>query len=288
MKTRPRAGDEPFRIALYFGGDPSLSTSNTFYLSLFWQMTSLCHERGMECLTFFDTRPMLDQATELPEMAQAVKDGRVDAVIAAMFASDRCVTWLGALGMPCAIHSASKDERVADFDHKQMFRIALRSLADHECESVGIIVSDQFSGVSMLEFVRSLARRFRIKMEYEWMLFHHHNSTDSPEKQGYDLFRSLWSLKKRPQGLIVFPDIVARGVITAVVESRVSQNVRLVLHRNLENPIMVPFEVTWLESSASSLAEALLLQIKRQREGESLKNIQVPFHLFSGVRETDR
>src|ERR1700728_3727045 len=112
MKTRTRTGNEPFRLALYFGGNPSISQSNTFYLSLFWQMTSLCRERGMECLTFFDLRPMLDQATELSEMAQAVKDGRVNAVIAAMLPSDRCVSWLRALGMPCAINYTIKDERV--------------------------------------------------------------------------------------------------------------------------------------------------------------------------------
>ena len=65
------------------------------------------------------------------------------------------------------------------------------------------------------------------------------------EQYGYEEFLKLWSLPEKPEGLIVFPDTVARRMLLALREKhvRVPEELKLVLHKNESLDLFCPLPV---------------------------------------------
>jgi len=278
---------KPLRIVIYMGADPSADAHNVFYLNLFWKIMLLCRERKIECEPLIDSRPIYRQTEISPDLANALKNGAYDGLILTMISMHH-ERALKSCHVPFAVQTLDKSDSSVEYDHRQMIRIALRRLADLGCQSVGLILPEDLADASMLDYIKSISSRLSLNVEYEWMLISR-QARQAPEEEGHKLFHALWSLKKRPQGLIVWPDLMVRGVITAIIERRVlvPRDLKLVLHRNAESPIMEPFPVDWAESSVGPMAEGLLLQIMKQINGESTKRIKIPFRIVSEDASSD-
>ena len=86
----------------------------------------------------------------------------------------------------------------------------------------------------------------------------------------------------KPDGLVVFPDLAARGVITAALACGPAayQGLKFVFHRNAHTQILCPFRATWLVSEEDLVAQALIALIERQFAGQPV----APVHLGYTVR----
>ena len=89
----------------------------------------------------------------------------------------------------------------------------------------------------------------------------------------------MWSLPEKPEGLIVYPDTVARGLVVALREKqvRVPEELKLVLHKNESLGLLCPMPVTFMVSSEREMARALIGQVQKQFRGESCEPIYLPF-----------
>jgi DNA-binding LacI/PurR family transcriptional regulator len=103
---------------------------------------------------------------------------------------------------------------------------------------------------------------------------------------GYREFQRLWSLPQKPEGLIVFPDMVAAGATIAALElgvSAVTSQMKFVFHRNAGVRFLCPLSVTWAISDEALLAKGLIRMIERQFAGEKITPENLPFRFKEGT-----
>jgi DNA-binding LacI/PurR family transcriptional regulator len=98
---------------------------------------------------------------------------------------------------------------------------------------------------------------------------------------GYNQFKSLWALSKHPDGLLINPDVCARGAVAACIELGVNvpRDLKLVLHRNAEVKFLCPLSVSWIEMNATQVAEAAVEQVLKQFNGQPVQPFVQPFRL---------
>jgi DNA-binding LacI/PurR family transcriptional regulator len=86
--------------------------------------------------------------------------------------------------------------------------------------------------------------------------------------------------------LIVYPDVLVRGVITAILELGIevaTPNMKFIFHRNAHIAQFCPFAVTWVVSDEDAWAEALIRVVEKQFDGEKISPVRIPFSLEENV-----
>ena len=91
------------------------------------------------------------------------------------------------------------------------------------------------------------------------------------ERFGYESFNSIWRNRGRPDGLVVFTDIAARGVLVAASQQQalMPDELSLVLHRNAEVGLFCPYPAAYMDARTAPVAEGLLDILERQLRGEN-------------------
>ncbi|WP_269523268.1 substrate-binding domain-containing protein [Coraliomargarita parva] len=265
------------RVVVYSGADARKQQSSLFYLHLFWAIMERGRQLGFEMVPLMDTRPEKNRYGAPPENAQVQKGGAVDGYIAIM-AYESMVEWIRDSGVPMTIlHGSSVD---VVFDSRGMIEKAVRRLAELGCRSVGLMIPSEPANSKVLEMLDDLSAEIGININYEWIIV----SREAMETKGYHQFESLWDLKSRPDGLFIYPDVTARGVVSAIVERhvRVPEDLKLILHRNVESPYLVPFPCDWMEVSVNPIADALLQALQVKLRGETPERQLIEFHLVKG------
>jgi DNA-binding LacI/PurR family transcriptional regulator len=98
------------------------------------------------------------------------------------------------------------------------------------------------------------------------------------ENMGYTKTRILLAERPNMDGLIVYPDSIARGVACALLESGATgRTIHAAFHRNREIPFFCPLPVCWIESSASDVASALFEKVHNPNSSLS-KSSLLTFH----------
>ncbi len=267
------------RVILYCGGDPAQSAHSFFFLSLVWKLMMEGKRRGLEIVPVMDSRPP-NRLDSMPQEVSALLEKRgIDGIIGVML-YETMVEWIASTGLPYSALFGGNPPNHLSFDDPQMIDLAFARLSELGCKSAGLMVPMQVATADVLEHVEEAARRFGMEVNYESILV----SRNSRELGGYSDFLSLWGMPKRPEGLIVFPDVTARGVLTAILERgvKVPEELKLILHRNAEAPYSAPVPCDWVENSGGAMAEALVDQLEAQWEGREPKKIRVPFRLVAG------
>ena len=104
---------------------------------------------------------------------------------------------------------------------------------------------------------------------------------------GYKEFHSLWSLPDRPEAVVVFPDMVVRGVVAAVLELGVhrSNDVKFCFHRNSHVEVLCPFPALWAVNDGGRVADGLIDLVRRQHAGETVSPVKLSleFQTSSGT-----
>jgi DNA-binding LacI/PurR family transcriptional regulator len=266
------------RVAIYVGGDPKRDPS-MFYLNLLWLLMSQGQARGWEMVPMVELRSPSMAVLPPPELARLAAQRPVDGVVGFMV-YESATRWMEESGVPWAAMLGSKRDNYVDLDYDGMLRSGLTRLAELGCKSAGLIIPAMHTGAKRLEWIDAEAERLGIVVNYEWIIV----TRESQEQSGYDDMCALWALKHRPEGLLVFPDRTARGVVSAILEKqiRVPDDLKLVLHRNAESPYMVPMVCDWVEVSVGEIARALLDSLEDAWTGRPQKCRSVPLTLIKG------
>ena len=79
--------------------------------------------------------------------------------------------------------------------------------------------------------------------------------------------------------MIIFPDTIAKGAITAILSEAVAvpKDLKLVFHRNEGRPVLCPLEASWLVTDVGKIAESLIGLLETQLSGLPAKSIIVPY-----------
>ena len=97
------------------------------------------------------------------------------------------------------------------------------------------------------------------------------NRNQSLEQMGYDLFTQLWQQESKPEVLLVYPDIVARGAVSAILQQNVSvpEELKLVFHKNNEVNLFHPFPAAHVITDVSKVSNSFMNQLKDYMVGKT-------------------
>lgn len=267
-------------VGLYFGTQFWRSFSDGFYSTLFGILTERMDEQGIKSQLWIDHRAAAEQSTPWAPLLKAVDKREVQGVIATMV-TGHDVSWLQKLPVPLALAwgwGAGNPASVTN-DLGQMIEVSVKRLKELKCRSVGIIAKE----AKLLELFRIEAEKTGLSIKPEWIK----TPQDSvvSEKAGSALFSELWEQKSRPQGLLVFPDVMARGVMVAMLEKQVSipRDLKAIFHANAEMAFYCPLPVEWVVTRATRLADALIDSIKAQVAGQKVRPVLLPLELMSSA-----
>ncbi len=253
--------------------------------------------RGLETEVWIDPRPSPQDETPWPAFAQAAEQRRFQVLIVPCTDHPH-LGWQTKLPVPAAFQATAHIPNRVEMDRPQMAELGLRALARQGCRSVGLIAPwpttvrrDPAHNPHQAFFERfnDLSRDLGLRVQNRWMrlLRHEDDKRDrSQEAYGYTEFNQLWRGDDRPEGLVVFPDMVARGVITALLEKqvRVPAELKLVLAKNEGVELLCPVPATLLVSSERAIARALIEQVEKQLRGEPCDPILLPFRAVASRR----
>jgi DNA-binding LacI/PurR family transcriptional regulator len=273
--------------AIYATGDYLGATEDSFRREMNRQLQLQLTARHVQVENFLDSRPRDQRREPLPALRRAVESNEVQALLVVGCDQDTA-PWLQTLPVASSFTGGDNIPNRVHIDRAQMLRLGLRQLQDRGCRTVGLICSIQNSRhLTAKSAERHFYRHFidilgelGLTTRDDWMLV---PDTWQPaiESYGYSSFRSLWERSEHPDGLLVFPDTAARGVMTAALELgvRVPKDVQMVFHRNSGVDIACPLPVTWVESDTAAWAKAMIDQIRRQKAGQPVSKRIIDFRV---------
>jgi len=223
---------------------------------------------------FVDSRPEAEQTSLLPALTDAIRLRRVQCLVAPTLNGFDAPA-LARLRLPSAFTVNPSSTSQVIFDMKSMLREAARELASQGCRSIGLISHIMPDSPTELmarfyEFFDQAAREHGLTTRKEWIRRPERATTEF-ERYGYHQFKALWNQPELPDGVVVYPDTVVRGVIAAVLELGVNEipaRMKFVFHRNDFSHPLCPFSATWAVSDVERVAAELIKLIQLQFAGE--------------------
>jgi DNA-binding LacI/PurR family transcriptional regulator len=247
-------------------------------------------ERSVQITLWMDPRPEREQRKPWPALNRIIRNRRIQGLIAPLV-NDCDLTWLRKLPVPLACHRRDGHPGEVHSDLRGLVAMGVRQLARRGCRRIGILSTVEAEAEAGKTLPPDLADYYQ---HFQQLVVEHGLETRpqwicaprsyqyAKEKWGYERFRQLWSEAEHPEGLIVFSDVAVRGVVTAILERRVSvpQELKLVMHRNREVGLVCPLPADWVEFRAVETADALVAQLERQLAGEPANPIVLPAKLI--------
>jgi DNA-binding LacI/PurR family transcriptional regulator len=259
--------------------------STAFERSLHMSLLEEFQRIGKATQVFLDSRPLADQATLLPSLDRAVRERRIQCLVTPTL-NPVCFPALARLTIPTVFPENSTSLHRIGNDFDDLFRKTARKLAEQGCRSAGILgaVNPKYPSRSFAMFYRqfeAIMREEGLTTRADWILKPEGRVSDH-EMYGYTQFMDFWKQSEKPDGFIVYPDTVARGVITAILELGIhseAQRVKFIFHRNANIKLLCPFPMTWIVSNENTLAKWMVRNLEEQFKGEAPASILLPYEL---------
>ncbi|XHR30475.1 MAG: GntR family transcriptional regulator [Chthoniobacteraceae bacterium] len=274
-------------VGIYFGRNFLQGRETAFYQELYRILAGTLDSRRIKHEFWLDTRSEAKHCEPLADLQKAVSQRTLQGLIVGVTNREE-LPWLTKLGVPLAVCGSAPVPYSVEWDFVQMMRLALGDLKRQGCGSVGVVlpVPASFSGsleAKAPEGIHLLLQSFlKVVQEYQletrdaWVRIPEGQiSTRDHEEYGYQQFQELWKQAERPDGLLVYPDTVVRGCVTAILQERLSVpgDLKLVLHRNEGIPVSCPFPASWLVSEVGLMASSLISQVDLQLAGKAVSPI---------------
>lgn len=282
-------------VGVYDTNAVELHTEMAFGRALTVALRGLLKTSGLDTRMFVDLRSRQEKDTPHPEVVRACERGDIQSLIM-LGASQGIVRWVEKLPVPTTFLSESRPDGVTT-EGAQFMDAAVRELARQGCRSVGLIAPITANTRCAVPHAASLpaflnaASGLKLKTHASWIQT---RASETPavfshEQYGYERFMRLWRPTPHPDGLVVFDDVTARGVVSAILERgvRVPDELRLVFHRNKEIPFHCPVRATFLELSVRECAAAIIEHMRRQFHDRVGERVVVPFRFSSGRRVSE-
>ncbi len=282
-------------VGIYYGGDFRTNTSTGFIRNLHFSMLDQLQRLKKRAHVFIDHRPDYKQKSVMPAVMKAIAERRIQALISPSINHFNCQA-LAELALPTAFISNPFSSKNTDFDTEQLFREGMRQLSAQGCRSVGLISNlwlsdsdtpaEQGYQKSYYDHFHQAAEAAEVATRDEWIL-RPDDFVHDLEKHGYDEMKKMLRLREKPDGIIVLPDMVAIGVVIAVLElgrTTAPKPMKFVFHRNAHIRLLCPFPVTWAISDEDVLAQGLIRMLQRQFDGKKVSPSRLPYIFKQGGR----
>ena len=237
-----------------------------FHRQVFMALHDILAARGVHTTVWFEHRRDEKTRTPLPAVIRAVRQEEIQGVIA-LNADIHSAGWLSELPVPVTGMEKHLPHHV-QLNPASFFELAAGRLRAEGCRTAGLISPLSSSDLEFYRPYRQALDRNKLDSRVEW------TRADRPypqsmEQFGYDQFLELWSQEARPDGLIVFPDVAARGALLAVstLGVKVPRDIKLVFQRNVEVPFTCPLPVSFVDNSCRACAVALIGQLELLHRG---------------------
>ncbi len=275
------------RVAVYCGHEFIDEPQYAFTRELCGQLQRQYAEAGIETRLFTDTRPEAEQGEPLPELKDAVAQHQVQGIVVPLCGHDSRRSLEG-LGLPIAFVHGGVANGVG-FSTRQLLDLSLGRLRDVGCTTVGLVSPDL--GVTNVEgdrhsisdlFVEKAAA-LGLRTEDDWVDVRKVDGRGH-EAFGYDAMTTLWQREARPEGLLVYPDTVARGVTMAILEQgiRVPDDLKLIFHHNTGIEWPCPPAVDWVVTDVAQWAAEMIAIVQRQVKGKPVEPVVLEYELRGG------
>ena len=268
---------------LYFRR-PLSRADSAFYQVLSQELRRKLAEAGVKVRVWSDERDENEFSGPPDSLSKAMEKREIQGLIAPLV-SGPDLDWLKKTPVPSAVVTTDMTmKNGVGGSFRQMLRLGLEELRRQGCRSVGIISSmlphAEDPRSSELDFYRAsadIAGELGMKIHNEWILSPA-EFTPHFAHFGHEQFHALWDLPERPEGLLVYPDEVVAGVITAVLERRVRlpQDLKVAFHVNDLIPYVCPFEATFLCTEVGAIVDSLIELVQTQLAGNVASPVQVP------------
>jgi DNA-binding LacI/PurR family transcriptional regulator len=252
--------------------------SDNYPCSVYIALSEILRKEGIRMEAFVDP-VSLEDSDHLPEeLTRAVRARKFQAIFSLI--SDRRAGWIAKLGLPAA--SSGGDIAVSvSFDQKEIVRKSLGELRSRGCRSIGIITNMRISHTDDKPFFQIFTRECAkqgLELREEWIRNPVEYTTNCKTAEfGFRELLTLWSMKRRPQGLIVYPDIIVPGVVSAAfklgLDSR--RDISFLFHKNAGNAPFCPFDVSWVVSDPSATAKAMFDLVRQQVAGKKVSPVSI-------------
>jgi DNA-binding LacI/PurR family transcriptional regulator len=266
---------------------PFSRADSAFYQALGSELRRKLGEKGVKVRVWTDEREEAEQGEPIESLKRAMEKREIQALIAPVICGND-VGWIKACEIPTAVMTGDLSIKSGvSLDFLTILRLGLTELRKQGVRTVGVINSllmqDGASSSSVANFYPSLVEIMHevgLETRNEWIRLAR-EYTQHFSNFGHRQFHELWELPQRPEGLIVFPDGVAVGVITAILERRIEvpQALKVVFHANDLLPYVCPFKALFLQTEVGRIADALLETVYTQLAGGKVRPVQVPLSL---------
>lgn len=269
---------------IYHAFDISSGQHTAFGRYLHFSLLQQLGRLKKDTQVFNDSRPPREQGSLFPPLAEAIAQRKIQCLIA-LSVNRVDMPALSKLTLPTAYVAISHSAHQVGYDIGDMVRGSVRHLAQKGCRSVGIISSITEGGPLWLyRTFQSIAKEEGMETREAWMR-RPKKFLREMEIFGYEELKALWALKEKPEGLIIYPDSVAQGATTAILEigiNVVPRQMKFVFHRNAHLGFLCPFHVTWAVSDEDHMARELIELIQKQFAGEEAGPVYLPFAFRKG------
>jgi DNA-binding LacI/PurR family transcriptional regulator len=273
--------------AIYSNGDTLGSNGDAFRWELSQQLQLQLNARNVQVETFVDSRPKDQRGKPFPALLRAVENNEVQALLA-LRCDQNDLAWLQDLPIASSLGTNAPIPNRVYSNTEQMLRLGLQNLRDQGCRTVGLICNIQNSAhlspeSSQRQFYRNfidILGEVGLITRDAWMAVPDFWQP-AIEWYGYNQFNAIWKQAEHPDGLMVFPDVAARGVMTAALELgvRVPDELQLVFHRNSGVDMACSLPITWVESDTAAWAAAMIDQVCRQKAGKPVTKTLIEYKI---------
>jgi DNA-binding LacI/PurR family transcriptional regulator len=265
------------RLAFYYRPIVSGYFSN-FERAVLTEVTRLGHKQGFSVEVFNDSRKYEISAKEPPpDLIRHTRTRWVQGVISGSTSPEQ-VKWFNSLTVPHATLSTPSLPHTLNWQREELPEMAVRQLAKRGCRKIGMITTlrahedpkaTAYEMAHYRGFCDTLAE-LKLQLNTDWVigLGNRTKGIKEPEMAafGFETFNRIWDLPERPDGLFIYPDVLATGVLMAMAMRGIKgpKDLRIAMHENKELPIFCPFPVDRVVYSAADAANALVSYIRSQ------------------------
>lgn len=228
-------------------------------------------KHGIDCIVIYDT-PSQNGLEQLRKMANS---RQIQGIIVRS-AQKSQIDFFSRLPVPFTAISKMRIPNKVNFFTAETAEIIFSELKKLKTSKLGIISIGNMrvaeNNDNFVKKLHELAAGNGIRIKSEWI----YDSADFGSNEvidssafAYHGFRKIWSAKERPDTLLAFSDDMVSGLAMAFYSLgvKVPDELRLVIHKTVENPIIFPFPCTLIENSIAELAELMVGQLMDQAEG---------------------